>query len=592
MKLKRYNSFLSIDENVAQAKKYLLDKYLKDSGAKKEDLKPEQIKQLERMPDYVKIRDLVSRNPGWTYVFTRFFFEDEIPFNELEALYNKLVELKPLLVRLPKAVDKYIEPEERNGSKRTAYEDLSDDLENILRYRDYKHFIDELPAKMKHEVESSGVVMKEKLENLAVEFYKLDPELQKNFIKKLSRYTALNDLVRVMESYLKASSGEGFSTFIKKIEELNKRMSEKHGAEILYINEDTETIIIELKSFEACKTLCANTSWCIAQWHSHWESYVGGDNVFSKQYAIFNFSLSPADNKSIIGCTIEQNNHWRTGHVKNDSPISEKSFRSLLSKEENDVIVGPTKDEVAAKKRYVEASKVLKKDNITLDQAKKAIADGAGVNTGAGIPLINAVKAGNIPLIEYYLSNGAVPNLSPDEKDAPINHTTNLDIIKMLVAKGANFTPKAFKNFVDNSTGVFNKEAIEYFLKNGMNINFQEGYALRSASKHDNLGLISFLVEKGANPNAKNGMAFCWSCEWARLAVVDYFLKCGKLTVGFKRGFELAYKRYKKMSSDKSESEQSEAYRKISENILAYAKDKDENLYQELVKIKEDTDKK
>ncbi len=591
MKLKRYTGFIDtnilLTENVAQAKKFLVDKYLLDNKLKKEELKPEQLRDIERNPDYVKIRDMVARNAGYTYVFTRFFFVDNIPFEELKALYDKLLDLKALLNRLPKAVDRYIEPEVRNGATRTAYEDLSDDLENIIRYRRYKHFMDELPAQMKHELESSGTVMKEKIENLAIEFYKLQPELQKNFIKKLSRYIALNDLIRVLESYLKASTGQGFSQFIQKVEEVNKRLGEKHGAEIIYINEDEERIIVQLKSYEACKSLCANTSWCIAQWHSHWDSYVGGDTVYSKQYAMFDFSLSPGDNHSIIGCTINQGNKWRTGHLKNDSGIDERSFRKRLSTEENELIVGPTNEEVAAKKRYVEASKILKKEGISIDQAKKAIADGADVNCGSGAPLYNACKLNNKELVEYYLEIGAVPNLGPDETRLPINETKDLDIIKMLVSKGANFTSKAFKNFVDSKTGQFNKDAIEYFLQNGMNINFEDGYALRNAARGGKLDLVSYLIERGSNPNLRNGMAFVWSCEYAQFDSVKYLLETNKLSDGIVRGFQLAYKRTKVANPKK------DTFIEITNFILSWAKEnKKTELLTTLEGIKREEDSK
>lgn len=585
MMLKRYNNFInkeeSLNENVAQAKKYLVDKYLKDNDLKKEDVKPEQLREIERLPDYVKIRDLVARNAGWTYVFTRFFFEDEVPFEELKALYDKLVEYKSLLNRLPKTVDRYLEPEERNGQKRTAYEDLSDDLENISRYRNYKHFLDELPAQMKHELESSGAVLKGKVENLAVEFYKLDPNLQKNFIKKLSRYRAINDLVRVLESYLKASSGQGFSDFIKKVEEVNKRLGEKHGAEIVNINEEDEKIIIELRSFEACKSLCANTSWCIAQWHSHWDSYVGGDTVYAKQYAVFDFGLSPGDNMSIVGCTINAGNKWRTGHMKNDGSITEQAFRRSLSSEENAIVVGPTAAEVEAKRRYVEASKILKKDNITIDQAKKAIADGADVNCGSGLPLYNACKTGNKELVAYYLEVGAQPNLGPDEQRLPINDAKDLEIIKMLVKNGANFTPKAFKNFVDSKLGVFNKDAVEYFLQNGMNINFEGGYALRNATRSGKIELIDYLVKNGSDPNLRKGMAFTWACEYGKPEAVDYLLKTGKIRSdvqegGLVRGFQLAHARNKKDDTG--------TFKKICDLIYTYAKEKN---IPELGKIEE-----
>ena len=72
------------------------------------------------------------------------------------------------------------------------------------------------------------------------------------------------------------------------------------------------------------------SSWCIAQYLGQWDSYVGGENVFNKQYSILNFNLPPSDNKSIIGITIAPKQQVRACHLKNDANAS-SSFQNIFN---------------------------------------------------------------------------------------------------------------------------------------------------------------------------------------------------------------------------------------------------------------------
>ena len=450
--LKKYNQFLDsnsklLNENVQLAKRYLVDHWIEankgeelytlnqndlkliDEDPKYSKLKkfisrnpvdtldkekikelnmtlelgklpPEKIREIENNPNYLKLKKLLEKSVGWVYTFTVFHFGEGVAIAELEQLYKQLLDNRDLLDRLPQTVDKY-----------TSYEQLIDDLENVSRYRKAKALLDELPGEVKREAQNASIAMKKKMEDLAFEFYNLKPELQKNFIKKIARYRTLLSLSRALETYIKASLGTNLSSFVEKVGEVNKKYGDKRGAEIVFLNEDTQKMIIEIRSWETCKALCSNTSWCIASSISQWNNYVGGDNVFTKQYIILDFSLSPTNNNSIIGVTVQQNNKFRASHLKNDASISESDVRRGLTKEENDLLVGMTNQEAEQKKRLVIASKEIKKPGITIDLLDKYLKDGADINVDSGLPLKNAIKENNYDKVKFLLDQGASVHL-------------------------------------------------------------------------------------------------------------------------------------------------------------------------------------
>lgn len=495
----------------------------------KSGLNPNQVRQIENTPNFLKLKEMLQRNQGWVYNFTVFHFGEEIPMEELTALYKLLIDNRDLLDRLPQTVDKYFE-----------YEKLVDDLENVGRYRKAKALLNEIPGEVKREAENASVAMKKKIEDLAFEFYALKPELQKNFIKKIARYRTLLSLTRALETYIKASAGANLSGFVDKVADANRRFGEKRGAEILFLNEDTQKMIIELKSWEACKALCSNTSWCIASSSSQWNNYVGGDSVFTKQYIILDFSLSPTDNYSIIGITVNSDNRFRASHLKDDSSIQEANVRKRLDAEENAILKGMTKAEMDQKTRLVTASKEIKKPGVSIELLDKFLTDGADINVDGGTPIKNAIKENNYDKTKFLLDKGASVHLGESSSgiiDSCLKNPEGKRIMLLLIEYGADITRTAYKN---HATDV---ETIKHCVDKGIDINFDDGLPLRAAAKIGNLDIVRYIVENGGDMTRKEGMALQWASEYGHVNVVKYLVVDKQLKSGLVRATEYLFRR-------------------------------------------------
>jgi len=153
----------SLNENVQQAKTYLKNKALKDKRAqiveggesdeeelKKVGLTPIEVRQAENNPQFLKIKELLRDSPGYTYVFTKFFFEDlsELEpiqrLEELKNLYTTLKDMRQSISQLPMPVDRYTTQKPTPEDPRGPYERLLDDLERLRGNRVTTKWINQL----------------------------------------------------------------------------------------------------------------------------------------------------------------------------------------------------------------------------------------------------------------------------------------------------------------------------------------------------------------------------------------------------------------------------------------------------------------
>jgi hypothetical protein len=211
MKLHKYNQFLGLqplNENLDKSKKFLKDQYaikkvatdlkfintdldydlrhgVKKALTKKDftpeqfneirmklrdvRLTDEQVREIERNPDFVKLRDLFQPNIGYLYNFVYMYFVEGIPYEEVERLYALLIEYKDLLERLPKKFDvNFIDENIPNPSNNhTNAEILSDELDKLGEYRKVKKIIDTLPPKLKKAANSATELQMEQLVEIA-----------------------------------------------------------------------------------------------------------------------------------------------------------------------------------------------------------------------------------------------------------------------------------------------------------------------------------------------------------------------------------------------------------------------------------------
>lgn len=218
MKLFRYNQFTNlapVNENLDKSKKFLKDQFIIKKlatdlkfidtdldydlrhGVKKalssKDFTPEQfneirmkmrdvrltddqVRELEKNEEFVKLRNLFQPNIGYLYNFVYMYFVEGITYEEVERLYGLLIEYKDLLEKLPKKFDvNFIDESIPNATNNhTNAEVLSDGLDKLGEYRLVKKIIDTLPPKLKREANNANPLQQEQLQEIALGFEKIE----------------------------------------------------------------------------------------------------------------------------------------------------------------------------------------------------------------------------------------------------------------------------------------------------------------------------------------------------------------------------------------------------------------------------------
>jgi len=577
-----FNNNLKINENVAGAKKILKDTFVLNKAVKEisptktdpsgmflldkdgvsinfDDL-PEEIKgearkkvreiklsedelrQVERHPKFQEIREFLGDKLGFSQIFTYLYFKERVEISELKELFADLVTYGDLLNKLRRPISNYIDPNIPNNA-----EQLIDDIEDIKRYRKLKRFIDEFNSDLKRDYANSPKFFKDKLMDIAGAFDDLGKDsdtnridfekqrtIQKRFFDKIGRYKTVRELTAGAESFLKAESNADVAKFYEAIDKCNIKYGD-YGVKVMY--DDGGLLIMEVKSFAACKDLFSNTSWCIAQYLTQWNNYVGGEDLYTKQYAIINFNLSPSDNESIIGITISPKQAVKACHLKNDAGAS-GTFQGIFNKFEKELglekgfiwkgLVPMTDEEISEKKRRIIANREVVKKGLSLEDLKKYIVeDGADVNAGNGAPLDNAVVDDDIKKVEFLIDYGASANLR-SRQEATVNKVKSFDILKVLIGKGAEITPQVFKSLVED------EEAVRFCLDNGLDPNFNENMPIRIAIKNGQLNLVKLLEEYNVNSDNRRQMNTKHAAEYDRWDILEYFInKGGSYAEGF-----------------------------------------------------------
>ena len=143
MILINYKDFIGVsklNENVQQAKQFLKNRALSDKKAKvkkeedkeKVTLTEEEARRAETNVDFIKIRDMLRDNPGYVFAFTKFFFSDNVPFEELQSAYDDIKEYRSVIHTLPMPIDKYSAIVPDKTDKRPGFERLKDGWINYM----------------------------------------------------------------------------------------------------------------------------------------------------------------------------------------------------------------------------------------------------------------------------------------------------------------------------------------------------------------------------------------------------------------------------------------------------------------------------
>ena len=619
MKLFKYNQFSNdkvINENLDKAKKFMKERYLLTTAAtdlgfiegelkaqldhkekrsltlgdfspeQQEEIKQklrtlkltdEQVRRIERDPDFLKIRELLGQKYlGWTYPFTYFYFVEMVSIEELftneDSIFNKLIEYAGLIDKMPKKFDQnFIDINIPNNA-----EVLVDGLDSLEDYRKIKKVFDKLTPVLKKDYNDSPEVIKQQFAEVARGFDELGGEDEakkeklwksffgemrtieadqvihgraykkgdKRYFGPLNRYTNIREFIKAGQNYLKSSENETVLAFYDKINNCNDKYGAL-GADTVY--EENGILIIEVKSFQANQFLNGHTRHCIKDYSSQWDNYVASHD--NKQYYIYNFNIPQYDNLSTIGITIEPGQRIRACHAKDDAGISSR-IKDILKKWEQEYGIKDdlfaelkpmTSEEVEKRRRAKVAEREIVKKGLTIEQITKYVKeDGANINKDNCVALLHAVEENDLAKAKVILDLGGSPNLR-SKADAIINKATTLDMIKLLVANGSELTGEVFNNISDDL------DAVEYCLKQGLDPNFDNSLPFRRSAKgswksKDEIGegyfdVMKLLVKYGARLSDEGGrhMQIKWAAEYGRLDFIDYMIE-----KGIKSGFKAA----------------------------------------------------
>lgn len=651
MKLFNYNQFLGtpINENLDKAKKLLKDSAILSIAAKELDfvdkklsnmfedkekrvftlkdfsaeqqaqlklkmrevkLSDEQIRNLERDPNFIKIREILMPSsirlkdgekraagtvdsPGYIYPFTYFFYVEMTTLEELQSMYNKILEYRDLLPKLPKKFDaNFIDVNIKNNA-----EVLVDGLDSLEDHKKVKKTIDKLTPELKKDYADSPDVIKEQFAEVARAFDQLGIDAQgkvnevdrdklqklffgevklvdgvKRYVGQLKRYKNIREFIKSAQNYLKDSQNSDTVAFYDKINQANEKYGAL-GADVCL--DESGILVIEVKSFQANQMLNGHTRHCIKDYMSQWESYITNRN--NKQYYIYNFNIPQYDNKSVIGITIQSGtNKTYACHIKDDGAFTSQIQSQLKSWEKEykietdiykDVLLPLSQEELAKRERSKVANREIVKKGLTIEQIVKYVKeDGADINKDNGICLQNAVEENNLEKTKIILGFGASPNLKTGS-DAVISKAKDLNMIKLLVDHGSALTSEAFNSIANDV------EAVKYCIDGGLDVNFNSSLPMRRSCKgswvdrdHPGEGyfeIFKLLIKSGAKIVDDRGrnMIVKWASDYNRIEFIDYMIDNCDLRVGFKAAAEWMPHNRKVSDVDKK-------------NVIAYLNDK------------------
>lgn len=576
MRLKSYNDFIQIrpiNENLDKSKKFLKQRVILQNTAKdlgyidddlaykmKEDevktltlndftpdqqreikykmrsfkLSDDEIRNIERDPEFLKLRELFEQNIGYLYPFVYMYYVEKIPFNEIENLYRDVLDYKSTLDQfktMPEVGKKFdvnfidtTIPNEKEH--RTNAEILADGLEKLKDYRKVKKILDTLPSKLRKAYKNAPELDKQGMVEIATAFDEIpdgdkatnekdhtgkvitkqervwknffgemkkdtDPTLpngdanpkygQLVYKSRLRRFESMSnpirELIRSAKAHLDASLSDGYTERLEKIDKCNDKFGVM-GCEVKF--HEGGVMIVQVNSHAANAFLNSHSNHCIVNYSSYWNSYLGD---YNKQYYIYNFNISSMDDLSTIGVTIKPDRTWPGGgcQTMRNNGIGSR-FKSILKEWqeeygiETDLFMAlepMSKEEIEKRERAKIAEREIVKKGLSIDQIKKYVTeDGADINKDDAKVLVNAVDEDDYEKAKFCLSLGASPNLG-DKNQSPMSKAQNIKMIKLLVSYGSDVTRSAFRNVLHD------EESLEFCLKAGVDPNFSNSLPLR-----------------------------------------------------------------------------------------------------------------
>ncbi|NBO22245.1 hypothetical protein EBU94_02735, partial [bacterium] len=534
------NSNHIIKENVQQAKDFLKKLEIqkrKDQGIDAK-LTEEEVKSLEKNPYFLEIKKMLSHTPGLTYLFTKTFFKDwrnqwddgefqsksemDRCIDDLKNIYDELISKRDLWGLLPMTFDKYASLEPDGNDTRPSIERLTDDWRTVLSSQNAKQFFINrlLPFQKKWFKDAPDSIL-QKVNAIGDAFAsfgkKDDGRLDKDenrmmnddfFIKfrngkrveYVARFQTLGDLIRGAEEYINTSSKNSYKYVRDKIEEANRKYGMENGVDVIW--EERGLMVVEIKSYVANAIVNANTSHCIKNSLSSWNSYVSLERL-TRQYYLYNFNLPSSNSESVIGVTIDKNGKPTHAHAKRDEGFMGNLYPYMEKhKIPFDTLEPYSPEEQKQILRRIEANKVLKREGVSAKEIRMALENGGDVNAEMGLPLKNSIVSGDLESFKVLIDNGARVNIRTDlfdKFDTKKDPYTNLEIVSILVTNGVNIDESSYRSLTTQIKNVPLFSLVKKMLESGMDPNIMKGRLLRDGITRKDLDWVEQLSKYNLN---------------------------------------------------------------------------------------------
>jgi len=166
-----------------------------------------------------------------------------------------------------------------------------------------------------------------------------------------------------------------------------------------------------------------------------------------------------------------------------------------------------TAKEIEIARKRIEANKKMIKSNLTIEDLEKCFFEGGDPNAKGGIPLTNAVKEEDLEKLEFLLDKGANPNLGNPQKSLKAHSKNGFKILTSLISHGASIDPEVYQSLSKDY------DAVEFMLKNGLDVNSDKGLPVRLAAEEGNMKTLKLLLHYGADLSCRRYFALRKAAE-------------------------------------------------------------------------------
>ena len=149
-------------------------------------------------------------------------------------------------------------------------------------------------------------------------------------------------------------------------------------------------------------------------------------------------------------------------------------------------------------------------DSNNMDLVKLLVEAGADVNAGSWPPLCRAVDKNNTAIAEYLIDHGANINVYPVEGWGPLQETVHIsnsiEMAKLLLAKGADINSEIYP-VLNSAINQERKNLCEFLIQRGADVNAKDKWGQTSlylAIRNDDSDIMNILIANDADVDIKH----------------------------------------------------------------------------------------